>query len=153
MILGRLGGARRLPGAAWGQTDTTEYPRLTPWVPWDGSWEAKTIKEPWKNKDFKKSQHKQFLFLNMRTCSKLSCGAGKTAFFFISVIKTVRPNRFWKHPKLSSRAGESAFCNICIAKKGQQMQVRDCCFQGMSRAKTMFLKASGQRVPPLLERV
>ena len=37
LILGRLGGARRLPGAAWGQTDTTEYPGLPPWVPWDGS--------------------------------------------------------------------------------------------------------------------
>ena len=86
-------------------------------MPTSPSWKAKTMKKQWKNKLFHKIANKNKKLPSItRTWQKLSCGARKTAFFNIFVIKDVRPNQFWKHPKLSSRAGESAFCNICKAR-------------------------------------
>ena len=53
----------------------TEHPPMALSVPWDPSWEAKTIKKPWKNTVFHKFTKKQVFWLKqvIMLTTKLWC--------------------------------------------------------------------------------
>ena len=97
-----------------------------------------------------KSNKISFFVSNMWTSWKLGCGARKTAFFNIFVTQQMRPKQFWKHPKSSSRIGESSIFNI-FKGSNKKCKFATAVFWGCPMRKRCFLWPDSFPLPPLEE--